>query len=67
MPKDICKNCLKGIKVMAFRGTGYCSVTCRKQAGIDHPPYGNMMVVTSDEQALVEKRRRSKAAQNGRA
>jgi len=62
---NTCKTCLNEIKTIIFKNTGYCSVDCEKAAGIDHPPYGNMMIVTPPEQALVEKRRRSQAVRNG--
>lgn len=66
MPDTTCNNCGKTIQVMIFRGSGYCSIDCKKALGLDHAPYGNMMVVTASEQQFVEKRRRSLAAKNGR-
>lgn len=67
MPDNICTNCRKTIKVAIFKGTGYCSVNCKKAAGIDHVDYGkaDLMLVSRDEAAMVEKRRRSLAVRNG--
>jgi hypothetical protein len=57
MPQDVCENCGGEILVMAFRGTGACSVVCRKQLGRDVPSVGTMMFVTTGEKAAIEEAR----------
>jgi len=54
MPAENCTVCTKKIEVMAFRGTGFCSVTCKKEAGLDVPADGTMMYVSRGEKLLVD-------------
>ena len=56
--KDICKNCNKNIEVTIFRGSGVCSVDCRKALGLDVSSVGTMMFVTTEEKHTVEEARR---------
>jgi hypothetical protein len=62
---DICHNpdCPNDgkIETHAFKGTGYCSVNCRKTAGIDHVDYAKseMMLVTRGEASQIRKGRQS--------
>ena len=57
MPKDICESCGGEILVMAFRGTGACSVVCRKQLGRDVSSVGEMMFVTREEKERITEAR----------
>ena len=49
--------CGKKITVMAFRGTGFCSVNCKKKHGKDVSSVGTIMFVTSGEKAAIEEAR----------
>ena len=42
---------------MAFRGTGFCSVNCKKKYGKDVSSVGTIMFVTSGEKAAIEEAR----------
>lgn len=53
MAEDKCGSCGRDITVMAFRGTGACSVVCRKQMGRDVSSVGVMMFVTTGEKAAI--------------
>jgi hypothetical protein len=57
MPKDTCESCGADILVMSFRGTGACSVVCRKRLGRDVSSVGSMMFVTRDEKATITEAR----------
>lgn len=57
---EICKTCGTTIQVMAFRGTGYCSVDCKKAAGIDHATQGTLTFLTREEAAMIKENRNGK-------
>lgn len=61
MKEELCKVDNKPIKVMAHRGTGFCSIDCRKKAGDDVSSVGTIMFVTTDERHKIEKRREKNA------
>lgn len=52
-----CIVCHKPIKVMAFRGSDFCSDDCRKKSGADIKAEGTMMFVTPEEAAQIKRRR----------
>jgi hypothetical protein len=54
MAKNTCESCGHEILVMAYKGTGACSVRCRKQLGRDVSSVGTMMFVTTDEKERIE-------------
>jgi hypothetical protein len=58
MASQTCESCGNEILVMAFRGTGACSVVCRKRLGRDVSSVGSMMFVTRGEKAAIEEARR---------
>ena len=55
-----CLVCGRGIEVAIFKGSGYCSIDCRKKAGLDTSSVGTYMFVASDEKQLIEEIRRGK-------
>lgn len=57
MPDDNCKQCGTKIEMMAFRGSGFCSDQCKKDAGVDRPSVGTYMFVTTDEKRMIEEYR----------
>lgn len=40
---------------MAFRGTDFCCVDCKKQADMDVSSVGTIMFVTSEEKEAIDK------------
>lgn len=52
-----CKACGKEIKVLAFIGTDYCSVDCRKRAGDDQTSIGTLVFLTKTEENLIKEYR----------
>jgi len=59
MPENTCKTCGNEIMIQVFKGTGFCSVNCKKAVGIDHVAYGEseMMLVTREEQTRIHAER----------
>ena len=57
MAQNTCESCGADILVMAFRGTGACSVVCRKRMGRDVSSVGEMMFVTRGEKAAITEAR----------
>jgi hypothetical protein len=51
---EFCKVDGEPIEVMAFKGTGFCSVNCRKEAGDDVPSVGTHMFVTTAEKRMID-------------
>lgn len=45
------------IHVAIFKGTGSCSVDCRKAQGIDHATQGTLTFLSRDEAALIKEAR----------
>jgi hypothetical protein len=56
-----CRRCGREIKVMAFRGTGLCSIDCRKALGLDPSSSGTIMFVTKKEHKRILKKRKKKS------
>lgn len=55
-----CTNCGRQILVMAFRGTGFCSVNCKKASGIDVGSQGTLTFLTREERQIIEESRNGK-------
>jgi hypothetical protein len=51
--EEKCRHCDGPVQVMAFRGTGICSVDCRKALGLDVSSVGTMMFVTTEEKEMI--------------
>lgn len=51
---DICSVCENKIEVMAFKGTPFCSDTCKKKGGADVPSVGTHMFVTTAEKRMID-------------
>ena len=58
---ELCVSHGREIKTMAFRGTGFCSVECKKEAGADVSSVGTIMFVTNEERNKIMKSREKKA------
>jgi len=58
---ELCITHGREIKTMAFRGTGFCSINCRKEAGADVSSVGVVMFVTREERDKIMKAREKKA------
>lgn len=54
---ELCISHGREIKTMAFRGSGFCSIECRKLAGDDVSSVGTIMFVTIDERKKIMKAR----------
>lgn len=57
MAKSKCKNCDKKIQVAIFKGSGYCSIDCKKALGDDVSSVGTHMFVTRDEKKMIDQAR----------
>lgn len=53
MPNETCP-CGNKIEVMAFRGTGVCSLKCKKEFKGDVSSVGTFMFVTTEEHAAIK-------------
>lgn len=53
-PIEYCSVDGKVIKTMTFKGTGFCSVECRKKAGDDVSSVGTHMFVTASEKRIID-------------
>lgn len=49
------------ISIPIFKGSGFCSIDCRKEAGADVSSVGTVMFVTTDERHKIMKAREKKA------
>jgi hypothetical protein len=58
---ELCITHGREIKTMTFRGTGFCSIECKKEAGADVSSVGTIMFVTLDERDKIMKARDKKA------
>lgn len=63
--KEFCQNpkCPNhhAIAVSIFKGTGACSINCRKALGDDVSSVGQHMFITNDEKKIIEESRNGRA------